>query len=141
MNIRRSMKVLIADDSPLLRQRASELIGDIAGVEIVGQAADCSQTVAAVAELRPDLVVLDIAMPGGTGIEVLQALKRSRRSPVVIVFTNYPFPQFRQRALAAGADYFFDKSGEFLELRDTVARLADHPQAASPQTEWEPCTV
>ena len=135
------MKVLIADDSPLLRQRAMELIGDVAGVEMVGQAADCPQTVAAVAEVEPDVVVLDIAMPGGTGLEVLQALKRSRRSPVVIVFTNDPFPQFRQRALAASADYFFDKSSEFLELRATVARLADQSRSVTPAAEREPCAA
>jgi len=141
MKLRRPTKVLIADDSPLLRQRAVELIGDVVGVEIVGQAADCPQTVSAVAELSPDVVVLDVAMPGGTGIEVLQEIKRNRPSPVVIVFTNYPFPQFRQRAMSAGADYFFDKSGEFLELRATVARLANRSRATGSRVELEPCTA
>ena len=63
-----------------------------------------------VRELVPDVVILDIRMPGDSGIEVLEKMKKNVDPPVVIMFTNYPFPQYREKCRQAGAEFFFDKS-------------------------------
>ena len=61
-----------------------------------------------VAELMPAVLILDMAMPGGGGFNVLRVVKQRPCTPLVIVLTNHP--AYRQRCLDAGADYFFDKS-------------------------------
>ena len=71
-----------------------------------------------------DAAVLDLQLKKGTGLGVLKALRGTTRPPGarVIVFTNYAFPQYRERSLALGADYFFDKSREFERVRDVASR-------------------
>ena len=74
--------------------------------------------------LGPEVVVLDIRMPGGSGIDVPKHVKRQRPAPVVIMLTNYPFPPYRSRCLAAGADFFFDKSTELDQVAGALGELA-----------------
>ena len=116
--------VLVADDSGALRERLVALCGEFGGLEVVGQARDCHEAMTSVDALRPEIVVLDIRMPGGSGIDVLKHIKRQRPAPEVIVLTNYPFPQYRSRCLAAGADFFFDKSTELDQVAGTLGSLA-----------------
>jgi CheY-like chemotaxis protein len=61
-------------------------------------------------KLKPDVVILDVRMPGKNGIDVLKQIKTDESPPIVIMFTNYPYPQYRDRCLQAGADFFFDKT-------------------------------
>jgi DNA-binding NarL/FixJ family response regulator len=124
------VKVLIVDDSSLLRERMVAVLSEIDGLEIVGNAAHGEEALEKVTTLMPDLVLLDVRMPGMNGIEVLTHLSRKKREDPghgrrkVIVFTNYPYPQYRDRCLDLGADYFFDKSSEFKELFETCRNLA-----------------
>jgi DNA-binding NarL/FixJ family response regulator len=118
------MRFIIADDSKILRERLAEALSEIDGVEIVGQAGDAIETQEEVKRLKPNLVVLDIRMPKGNGIEVLEILKKMPNSPIIIMFTNYPYSQYRNRCLDAGADFFFCKALEFDKLLDTVRNLA-----------------
>jgi DNA-binding NarL/FixJ family response regulator len=117
------LKVLIADDSVLLRERVAGLISEIEGVELAGQVGDAQEAVEAIRRLGPDVVILDIRMPKGNGMEVLQTIKRGPLPPVVIMFTAFPYPQYRQKCLEAGADYFFDKATEFECIADLLATL------------------
>jgi DNA-binding NarL/FixJ family response regulator len=71
---------------------------------------------------QPDFVVLDIWMPGGSGIDALKFIKRSLTVPVVIILTNYPSPEYRQACLQEGADYFFDKSHEFEKVLEVIEK-------------------
>ena len=105
--------VLIVDDAPLLRQRLKERLERIDGAMIIGQAEDVQGGIDAFRTLTPDAVILDIQMPGGTGIDVLEKIKRERPGTVVIMLTNYPMPQLMKKSHQAGADYFFDKCSEF----------------------------
>ena len=87
---------------------------------MVRQAENVPEAVTAIRELKPDVVILDIRMPGGCGIDVLNTIDKSGRTPVVIMLTNYPYPQYRKKCFAAGADYFFDKSSEFEKVIDVL---------------------
>lgn len=117
------MKLFIADDSKVLRDRLSGLISEIEGIRIVGEAENAVAALAAIETLRPDVVILDLRMPGGDGILALERLKKSRATPKVIVFTNYPYLQYRKKCLDAGADFFFYKSTEFEILIDLLKHL------------------
>jgi DNA-binding NarL/FixJ family response regulator len=118
------MRLFIADDSEILRSRLVDMLSEIEGVEIVGEAKDSKEAVEAIAVLNPDVVILDIRMPGGDGILALEALKKDRRKhPKVIVFTNYPYLQYRKRCMDAGADYFFYKALEFGKLIELMKNL------------------
>ena len=110
------IKVFIADDSLIVRQHLVTLLDELAGIEIVGQAETVAEAIKGIVELQPDVVILDIRMPGGSGIDVLQRVKQDEVTPIVIILTNYPYPGYRRKCLQAGADFFLDKSTEFDQI-------------------------
>jgi DNA-binding NarL/FixJ family response regulator len=117
------MRLFIADDSEILRARLIDMLSEIEGIEIIGPAQESLDAIESIQELNPHVVILDIRMPRINGIKVLEAIKRDDESPTVIIFTNYPYPQYRERCIDSGADFFFDKSTEFEKLIDTVKYL------------------
>src|SRR3954466_7390314 len=119
------MKVLIADDSEIVRERLAYLLGDVDGLEIVGQAEDAVEAEDLAGELKPDVPILDVRMPRGSGVDVLRAIKRDNPAATVIVLTNFVDPEARALCLEQGADYFFDKS---IELDQAVAVLRELSQ-------------
>ena len=102
------MRVFITDDSEIVSKNLSEVLSGMEKIEIIGQARDPVQAVESIKRLGPDVVILDIRMPGGSGIEVLETIKKNELSPVVIIFTNYPYPQYRKKCMELGAEYFFE---------------------------------
>jgi DNA-binding NarL/FixJ family response regulator len=122
------MKVLLVDDSAAVRHHLIELLSTLPGVEIL-EAAQASEARHAIRSGRPDVVVLDIHMPRGSGIEVLEALREDDPRPTTIMLTNDPTPQSRAACFRIGADFFFDKTAEFQQAVDVIARLAQ----AAPQ--------
>lgn len=119
-----SLKVLIADDSELLRERLTRLLSAIEGIEVAGAAPDGATARRLVQTLQPDALILDLRMPGGSGIEVLQQIRQDGARLKVIILTSFPYPQYRERCLAAGADYFFDKSEELELVSETMRQLS-----------------
>ena len=79
-------------------------------------------------KLRPAVIVLDISMPGGNGLSVLQEIRRVDTAATVIMLTNFAQEQYRQKCLTLGADYFFDKSSEFDQVRVILEQM-DAPSA------------
>lgn len=103
-------------------------------VDIVGQASGVEEAVAWIPLARPHVVLLDLAMQDGNGLEVLGELQSLSPTPAVVVVTNNPSPMARKRCLDAGARDFLDKSREFNKLSQVLTRLADElalPQAPS----------
>ena len=127
------MKVLVVDDSAMVRDRLVEILLALDGVQQVDTASRAVEARRAIQTERPDVVVLDIHMPGGSGIEVLDALRADRRRVLTIVLTNDPAPEWREASLHAGADFFFDKSVEFQQAVDVIARLALGRAAPGPR--------
>lgn len=117
------MKVLVVDDSALLRERLVSLVSELPEVTTIGQAQDTSQALNAVQKLNPDVVILDIRLSEGNGIEILQRIKKKNSTPVTIMFTNYPYPQYRKKCEELGADFFFDKSTEFHKITDVLKKI------------------
>lgn len=119
------MKILIADDSALLRERVKNLVMTVKNVEIVGEAENGILALQLIEERKPDFVILDIRMPELNGIETLRRIKSSASGTKVCILTNYPYPQYKERCLAEGADYFFDKNQDFQKIHAVVAELAE----------------
>jgi len=110
------MRILIADDSAVVRARLISLLADLRGIEVVGQAEDAIEARNLAEKLRPDVAILDLRMPKGSGADVLSDLKKLNPTPKVIMLTNYPHPENRKKCMDRGADYFFDKSNEFQKV-------------------------
>lgn len=107
------MRVLIADNSTALRERLADHLGNLAGVEIVGQAKDAAMARELSARLKPDLMILDTLDSPGDWIDLLRHLKRNSPGSKVIMLTNFVEPENREMCTRNGADFFFDKSIEF----------------------------
>ena len=120
MEAHTGLKVLIADDSGALRQRLRRMIGDIDGVETVVEAEDGARALELMRAGPFDAAVLDIRMPGASGMEVLQEVRKSIPSLVIIMLTNYPYLAYRVRSAEAGADFFFDKNSEFMKVVEVL---------------------
>ncbi len=114
----REKRVLVVDDSTVIRERLNRILKDLGGVTVVGEAEDGREALEMVEDLRPDVVILDIRMGGGSGIEALERIKSLDPAPVVAILTNYPYSQYRARCAALGADFFFDKSTEFVRIAE-----------------------
>jgi len=118
-----AMHVLIVDDSAIVRLRVAEMVESVEHVAVIGQAQGATQGLLALRDLQPDLVILDIQMPDGDGVAVLQAAKQLDPAPAVMMLTNYVDEYHRLRCRAAGADFFLDKSKQFEEIPEILRRL------------------
>lgn len=117
------IKVFIVDDSLIVREHLVTMLDELVGIEIVGQAENVADAISGIRLRQPDVVILDIRMPGGNGIDVLQTIKQYEAAPMVIILTNYPYAGYRQKCLQAGADFFLDKSTEFDQIPDLFERF------------------
>ena len=116
------MKVYLVEDSPVLRDRVIESIEEAGNNQIVGSADTEDEAVNGIIESAPDAVVLDIQLREGNGLNVLRRLRSLQLNvrPLVIMLTNYNFPEFRFRAISAGTDYFFDKATELHRVAEVL---------------------
>jgi DNA-binding NarL/FixJ family response regulator len=127
------MKIFIVDDSKIVVERVMALVSDIEGLEFIGQATNAKDAVEAIERLKPDVVILDIRLIGENGMNVLERIKKEHAPPVVIMFTNYPYPQYREKCRKLGAEYFFDKVTEIESFVKVLRILAKNPsQGALP---------
>ncbi|MCK9392244.1 MAG: response regulator transcription factor [Syntrophales bacterium] len=118
------MKVLIVDDSKIVCDGLQQMLSNIEDVEIVGQAHNAKDAIQSISESKPDVVILDIRLPGQNGIDVLKDIRAKDLPSRVIMLTNYPYPQYRKKCEELGADYFFDKVTEIEEIPNVIAELA-----------------
>lgn len=121
---KRAVRVVLVDDSAIIRTRLVALLSTLEGIAVVGQAPDAATGKALVRQLRPDVLVLDIGLPGESGIDLLKTLRPEYASLVVIMFTLHSDLHSRRACAEAGADYFFDKVVESEGLFEAVRMLA-----------------
>lgn len=126
MSCARVHRVFLADDSAPIRSRLARLLGEHA-IEVVGQAATPQACIAGILACRPQVVVLDVQLDGGTGLEVLREVRASAPEIAFVVFSNNAAPAYRKRYLGAGAASFLDKSADFERLPVAIAHAGDAP--------------
>ena len=120
------MKLLIVDDSSLMRERIKNQVKDFDQVTIVGEADNGRTAMEMIRKLDPDLVILDLHMPEIGGMEVLKKIKDDKMKTKVCILTNYAYPQYRTKCLALGADYFLSKSDDFEKINVVIANILTH---------------
>jgi len=117
------MKILIVDDSAIVRERLKAMLSEVTELKNISQAKDSLEALSSFQKWNLEVVILDIRMPGKSGIDVLQKIKKATTPPLVIILTNYPYPQYRRKCIEAGADFFFDKSTEFDKVTEVLKQL------------------
>ncbi|MER7876177.1 response regulator transcription factor [Streptomyces solisilvae] len=120
-----TIRVLIADDQVMVRQGFTVLLNAEPDIEVVGQAVDGADAIAQVAELAPDVVLMDIRMPGVGGIEATRRLTEPAGATVkVLVLTTFDLDEYVYEALRAGASGFLLKDASADELAHAVRVVA-----------------
>jgi DNA-binding NarL/FixJ family response regulator len=104
----RRPRLLVADDHALIRERVVDLLAS--SFEVVGVVSDGNELIAVAERLRPDIIVLDITMPGKTGIEAARQLRRTNCSAKLVFLTIHEQAQFVRRCMAEGASGYVVKS-------------------------------
>jgi DNA-binding NarL/FixJ family response regulator len=117
------MDVVLIDDSQLVRERVATIISEIRGVKVIGEASNSIDAIKVVKKTKPDVVILDIKMPGENGVDVLRKLRGWSSTIKIIMLTNYPFSQYKEKCNEYGADYFLNKSEEFEKITDILIKL------------------
>jgi DNA-binding NarL/FixJ family response regulator len=131
----RRLRVFVVEDSPIIRGRILDNLSALGYFEVVGYAESADEAVEGIRNLRPDVIITDIRLKEGNGIQVVRQVRADDvlPRPTVFVLTNYDYPEYRDQCSAAGADAFFDKSAEYDLLLSNLQRLGlRSPKAHSP---------
>lgn len=105
-----TVKVLIVDDQPAFRAAAREVIASTDGFVVVGEALTGEESIASVRGLHPDLVLMDIVMPGLDGLEAARRIRAEKSDVVVFLLSTYDLENFASRIGASGANAFIPKA-------------------------------
>jgi DNA-binding NarL/FixJ family response regulator len=116
-----NVNVYLADDSQAIRARVAAMLG-ARSMNIVGEAETPQACIDGILATQPDVVVLDVQLEGGQGLEVLRAVHPLAPRIAFVVFSNNSGPAYRKRYLAAGAVGFLDKTAEFDQLAQAVSQ-------------------
>jgi DNA-binding NarL/FixJ family response regulator len=118
------IKILIADDHAVVRRGLRQILAETDDLHVAAEAGTPAEVVAAVQRERFDVVVLDIAFPGGSGIDLIADIKRLRPETRVLILTMFSEEQYAVRAIRAGAAGFLTKETAPEKLVDAVRRIA-----------------
>jgi DNA-binding NarL/FixJ family response regulator len=128
------MNIFLVEDSPLVLERLTVMLGAIPGASIVGHASGVKKAIAGILASKPDVVVLDLKLDQGSGFEVLSAVHERAPGIDVYMLSNFASEPYRRHAERLGARGFFDKTSEFERVRDVVAeRSRDFIRRAASQ--------
>jgi two-component system OmpR family response regulator len=121
------ISIMLVEDSAAVRNRLREMLNDIQRFHVVGEYDAAQDAIAAIGTEPPDVVLLDIKLRTGNGIEVLRHIKRHAPGAKVIVFSQHDEPEYREQFARAGAQFFFNKTHETGQLVATLTELGAHP--------------
>ena len=119
----RHIRILIVDDDTAFRQRIQELLVSIPDFEVVGEAVDGQKAIHKAQELRPDLVLMDIRMPGMSGVEATHQLKNAMPALKILILTVFDEQEYRDSLKTIGADGYVVKKSLLDELIPTVRHI------------------
>jgi len=123
------LRVLLVDDSPEFLESAAYFLSLHPSVEVIGRALSGPDALEMASRLRPDLVLMDWAMPEMTGLEAARRLKAQPGAPRVVILTLHDNPKYRAAAQAAGTDGFISKAEFGAQLPPLIRKLFAEPGA------------
>jgi DNA-binding NarL/FixJ family response regulator len=129
------IRVLIADDQKVVRDGLAMLLGLLDGIEVVGTAVDGADAVRQAATLHPDIVLMDLNMPGVDGVEATRQIMSTASPTRVVVLTTYADDDWVFRALQAGARGFLTKDAGAEEIRDAIVTVASGEAQLDPSVQ------
>jgi DNA-binding NarL/FixJ family response regulator len=123
------MRILVVDDHSGFRAALSSALAMVDGMEVAGEASDGETAVDSAVAIRPDLVIMDLSMPGISGIEATRKIRQRLPATPVVILTAHAAPAIERDAIAAGAAGFVAKGAPFDELLSVMRdALAAHDQ-------------
>lgn len=119
-------RVLIADDSNFILVRLQQMLLGMEDVEVVGSFNNGTDALTAIHALKPDIAILDNKMPGLNGIDIIREITKEDSTMTLVLLTFYTDIHYRQKAMSAGADYFFSKSEDFEKIPAVISQLINN---------------
>jgi len=126
------VRVLVADDHPLLRSGLKQVLSLEPDLEVVGEAEDSDQVIQQVHDLRCDVVILDLTMPGRGGLDALRELRKRHPNLPVLILSMHAEDQFAVRAIKAGASGYLSKDNAGTEVVKAVRKVLTGKKYVSP---------
>jgi DNA-binding NarL/FixJ family response regulator len=128
------IKVILCDDHALIRRGIRDTLADAADIEVVGEAGDYGELRALLRDKTPDVLVLDINLPGRSGLDVLHVLKEEGTTFKVLVVSMYPEDQYAMRALKAGASGYLNKGSDAAQIVAAVRTVSQGRKYVTAET-------
>lgn len=123
-------RALIVDDHPVFRATLREALGGYFPESVIDEAEDGPGALKQIEKVRPDLVLLDIHMPGENGLEITRKIRRDHPKIRVVILTSYDLPEYREAAERYGAHGFLSKSASSIrEIIEAVQAVLDSRKA------------
>jgi DNA-binding NarL/FixJ family response regulator len=118
-------RVFVVDDHPMIRDGLAAQIANEPGMELCGEAEDVAEAITRVAETEPDLVIVDISLKSGSGIDLVKRIKAKDPSIIVLVWSMYPENLYAERALRAGACGYVNKGRSARQIMEAIRTVLD----------------
>lgn len=130
-----ALRVFLIEDYGPIRRRIASLIETLTDVVVVGEAEDVPTALAGIVASAADVVIVDLRLTHGSGLELLASLSHEGAQVISIVLTNHTDQAFRNACLSAGAHFVFDKTAEFERAKGVLEKLAGQRQHPSVKLE------
>ncbi len=127
------IKVILCDDHALIRRGIRDTLADAPDIDVVGEAADYGELRTLLRDKSCDVLVLDINLPGRSGLDVLHVLKEEGSTLKVLVVSMYPEDQYAMRALKAGASGYLNKGSDAAQIVAAVRTVAQGKKYVTPE--------
>lgn len=127
------IRIVLADDHAIVREGLKRIVGEVPDLQVVGEAADGTQVMQRVRELDFDVLVLDLSMPGRSGLEVIKLVKAEKPKLRILVLSMHQETQYAVRTIKSGASGYLTKESAPAQLEQAIRKIAGGGAYISPE--------